>query len=183
MRLRTERLQLTPLGPADLDLAHALWSDAGMRRYLLDDRVIDREEAAEFLRQSQAGFKERGLGLWRAGRAEDPAECIGFCGFFWKQAGGGAASEPRPDLLYGLLPAFWGRGYAREMAREMLRCAFVARGCALVTAGVDTPNLASVRLLEEIGMRFLRREREPQDLLFYEMTAEVWHEASREVIE
>ena len=44
-RLRTARLYLEPLGIDDLEPVHAVWCEAGVRRYLWDDQLIDRAVA------------------------------------------------------------------------------------------------------------------------------------------
>ena len=41
----TARLRLRPYRASDLDALHRLWTDAGVRRYLWDDRVIERDES------------------------------------------------------------------------------------------------------------------------------------------
>jgi hypothetical protein len=44
--LHTERTEMRPLGMDDLGAVHALWTDPGVRKYLWDDVVIDRERTA-----------------------------------------------------------------------------------------------------------------------------------------
>ena len=74
-------------------------------------------------------------------------------------------------MLYGLLPEFWGKGLATEAAREVLRYGFDTGLFVRVYARTDTPNLASIRVLERLGMY---REREtfigPLPTVIYSLT-------------
>ena len=63
------------------------------------------------------------------------------------------------EIGYWLGRPFWGRGYATEAARRMLRLAFETCGRGLVWAGVPPDNPASRRVLEKCGLMFERRER------------------------
>jgi [ribosomal protein S5]-alanine N-acetyltransferase len=57
------------------------------------------------------------------------------------------------SLGYGIAPASWGRGFATEAARAMVDYGFETFGLAKIWARVDPRNLASVRVLEKLGMR------------------------------
>ena len=46
----------------------------------------------------------------------------------------------------------WGKGYATEAAREILRIGFELLDAHRVVGNVDTENIGSVRVLEKIGM-------------------------------
>jgi [ribosomal protein S5]-alanine N-acetyltransferase len=48
---------------------------------------------------------------------------------------------------------YWGRGYATEAAREVMRYGFGALGLARIFATAMSRNPASIRVLEKIGMR------------------------------
>ncbi len=149
---------------------HAVWTDPVVRRYLFDDREITPDETGAFVQDSAENFRERGAGLWALRAASgEPAGPIGFCGFLWN------GEPPEPELIYGLLPAFHGRGLATEAARAALTFAFETTGWPQVRAGVDAPNQASIRLLEKLGMRLDRRETGAgNELLYYILTADEW---------
>jgi RimJ/RimL family protein N-acetyltransferase len=143
--LRTPRLRLTPCALEDVELLHRMWTDTAVRRFLWDDRVIDRGEAAAVVEASMDSFRRHGFGMWVVHAADAP---VGFCGL--RHFG-----EPSDDVevLYGLLPAHWGRGLATEAARAVLRTGF-ARGLSRMLAGADPPNVASIDVMERLGMRF-----------------------------
>jgi ribosomal-protein-alanine N-acetyltransferase len=165
--LATQRTELRPLTTADLDRAHALWTDASVRRYLWDDLVISRETAADVLRASDADFARRGFGLWGVyDRAT--GGLAGFCGCRSSEA-------HAPELMYGLLPAWWGRGLAVDASAAVLDHVLLVLDCPEVVAATDPPNAASIRVMEKLGMTFERRGTlNGLDTLFYRLSRETW---------
>jgi len=146
-RLRTPRLRLRPAERADLGSLHALWTTPAVRRYLLDGEVVSRRWSAATLDACRAGFVARGAGMWVVERHSDPG-VIGFCAL--------RPEPPCPDiaLMYGLASGLWGRGLTFEAAVAVLRYGFVELRLPRIAGGVDAVNVASVGLLEKLGMRF-----------------------------
>ncbi|HEX8183557.1 MAG TPA: GNAT family N-acetyltransferase, partial [Blastocatellia bacterium] len=62
--IETTRLRLRPFTPGDLDDLHRLWVDPAVRKYLWDDEVITREQAASVIDESCSLFDADGFGLW-----------------------------------------------------------------------------------------------------------------------
>ena len=67
------------------------------------------------------------------------------------------------EIYYGLLPEQWGKGYASEAAKRVLRFGFQELQLHRIEAGVACENHKSIRLLEKIGMKRegLRRKNLP----------------------
>jgi len=63
------------------------------------------------------------------------------------------AMDTEAVLGWLLDPAYAGRGYATEAARELLRICFEDIGVRRVVAGAFADNTASQRIMEKIGMR------------------------------
>jgi [ribosomal protein S5]-alanine N-acetyltransferase len=165
LHLHTARTTLRPLGGADLEAMHAMWTDEHVRKFLWDDVVITKETAAGALAASADDFSQRQFGLW-AIDDRTTAELVGFCGL--RQSEEGDA-----ELLYGLLPAWCGKGLATEAARAVLKYAFTSLGLGEVVAATDVPNTASVRVMERLGMQFERRGTlNGLDTLFYRVRRE-----------
>jgi len=145
--LETERLILRPWSLDDIDALHQIWTDPQVRRYLWDDEVIPRERAAAAVEAGVAEASQNGVGLWCALRK--PAGALaGFCGFRYID------DSPDIELLYGLLPDYWGLGLATEAARAALEYGFDAARFTRIYARTDVPNRASVRVMERLGMEF-----------------------------
>jgi RimJ/RimL family protein N-acetyltransferase len=73
--------------------------------------------------------------------------------------------KPRKDLdeveiVHILTKAHWVRGYATEIARRLVAHGFERYGLPRVFATVDYENLPSHHVLEKVGMRFVREERD-----------------------
>jgi|GEM_PF-248556 len=56
-------------------------------------------------------------------------------------------------LAFWIHPECWGRGYATEAARRVVKFGFERLGAATIWAGAATWNSASLRVLEKLGMR------------------------------
>lgn len=145
--LTTARLRLRPVREDDVDALHALWTDPQVRRYLWDDLVIERATAAERVAASEESFARAGWGLW-AMEAPGGAALIGAIGLVEIDPAVG------PEIIYSLHPDHQGRGHATEASAAVLDHAFDALGFARVPGRTDTPNRASARVLERLGMRF-----------------------------
>jgi RimJ/RimL family protein N-acetyltransferase len=160
--VETERLRLNPVTIDHVDVLHAIWTDAGVRRYLWDDLVIERDVAAQVVEANLRDWRERGYGLWLIELLES-GEAIGFVGFRSSE------EDERPELLYGLLPAYWHRGFATEASRAAL--SFLReKGIHAVRAATDPPNTASIGVMERLGMTFERRgQLNGLDTVFYRL--------------
>jgi ribosomal-protein-alanine N-acetyltransferase len=148
--IETARLRMRPFERGDADELHRIFTDAGIRQYLLDDRIVPREWVEEEIAASIARFESGSAGLFCVYSKEDET-LIGFCGFrpFFE--------PPELQLLYGLLPACWSKGLATEAARAMIAFGFQELAFDRVTASADAANAASLRVLEKAGMVFDRR--------------------------
>jgi ribosomal-protein-alanine N-acetyltransferase len=149
--LETPRLRLRPFAHADVDPLHAHWTEPEVRRYLWDGVVIPRETAAAIVDESIASFAARRFGMWML-RAKDDGRAVGFSGL-----------RPIPErtdveLYYGLTRAAWGRGFATEAARAVLRYGFEDAGIDPIWLRTDGPNEASVAVMKRLGARYVRTE-------------------------
>lgn len=148
--IETPRLILCPPEPGDLDALHALVTDPGVRRYLFDDQIVEREVVGGIIERSQAQHRDEGHGLWLA-HLRQGGQLAGFTGFWYFR------DPPELELLYALAPANWGKGLATELATAMLRHGFETLGFASITGSTDAPNTASCRVMERAGMTLTRR--------------------------
>ena len=60
---------------------------------------------------------------------------------------------PQPEIGYGMIEAFWGRGYATESAGAMCRWALAQPGVTAVEAETAPDNAASIRVLAKLGFQ------------------------------
>ncbi|MGE0825364.1 MAG: GNAT family N-acetyltransferase [Candidatus Binatia bacterium] len=149
-QLRTTRLALFPYQETDIAGLHRVWIDPGVRKYLWDEQLITLATAAEVVQAGIQDWATHHYGQWTV-RLPQHSEIIGFCGFRASQ------EDDHPELLYGLLPTYWGQGFATEASLAALQYIFVQRHLARIWAATDPPNVASVRVMERLGMQFARR--------------------------
>ena len=79
---------------------------------------------------------------------KESGEMIGNCGVRLE-----AESAVVADMGYEIAPAHWGRGYATEAARAMLRFGFEDLHLHRIWARCIADNAGSWRVMEKIGMK------------------------------
>jgi ribosomal-protein-alanine N-acetyltransferase len=164
--LSTDRLILRPIASSDLPALEVFWNDPEVRRYLWADQIMSRETVSEIIAASETCFEQLGSGFFAIEVAENPGVLVGFCGHRRFE------DDAQVELLYGILPEYWGKGYVTEAAVEVLRYGFANCGIERVIAATDTPNQASVRVMQRLGMVFEeRREFHGLDTVFYALTS------------
>lgn len=164
-QLHTQRLLLNPLSLADHTSLHELWIQPTVRKYLWDDVVISAEQVTDILRTNLEQFAKEQSGLWGIHLKGAP-HLIGFCGLWY------FFEEPQPQLLYGLGQGYYQKGYAQEAAHSVIEYAFSTLGFSYLTAAIDAPHQASIRLAERLGMKRFRQDiLEGKPTLFYRLEA------------
>jgi [ribosomal protein S5]-alanine N-acetyltransferase len=153
--LETARLRLREMAEADVHDVYLLNSSPNVMQYLGAERILSSlEEALEFLRvRIFPQYQKYGIGRW-AVILKDNDLFIGWCGLKYDPA----ANEY--DLGYRFIENYWGKGYATEAARGVIEyCRQHLIGKRIVgTALIE--NIASIRILEKIGMQFERLQGE-----------------------
>ena len=148
MLISTENLNLSPLTASDTQSLHTLWTSPEVRRFLWDDRTLALEETKDLVSLSQRYGEESGTGLWGI-RVSGSEDLIGFSGL-WP-----FGIDPRPELLFGLHPQYWGQGKAREAADALIRYAFQTLDWSYLPASADRGNTSSHQLLQRLGFDIL----------------------------
>lgn len=100
---------------------------------------------------------------------------IGFCGL--SRSGTSAEIE----ILYGIAPSHWGQGLATEAARAVLHYGFEELRLSRIIGGADVPNVASLRVLEKLGMTYIQRNRTDYgEVEYFALTREEFVKSTRE---
>lgn len=150
--LQTDRLRLRRFTAADADNLVALDGDPEVMRYLTNGKPTPREEIEnELLPSILACYARSAAGRWAA---EDRVggEFLGWISLQPRQDG----SVEELDLGYRLNRSAWGRGYATEGARALVRKAFTDLGTRRVFAQTMAVNTRSRRVMERAGLRYMR---------------------------
>jgi len=176
MQITTERLALREFGEEDWPVVLAYQSDPRYLRFYAWERRTA-EEVRAFVQMFIDQQRERPRRKYQLAITLRPGEqLIGNCGIRLKSAGARDA-----DIGYELAPEQWGRGYATEAARALLRFGFEELKLHRIWAWCLAENVASTRVLEKIGMQREGRLRESEwlkqrwhDTLVYGILEHEW---------
>lgn len=159
--LRTERLYLRRFTLDDAPLLHALDRDPEVMRYITKGRPTALEVITDRVLPTWLAFykKTPPQGFWAVHESSTDT----FIGWFHLRPQRSAPFDM--ELGYRLRQASWGRGFATEVGRALLRRAFTAWGVERVVATTLIENTASQRVMEKCGLRFEKHFIYPLDLL------------------
>jgi RimJ/RimL family protein N-acetyltransferase len=162
--LETERLVLRRFTPADVGNLLALDGDPEVMRYL-EPRVRTRAQIEAEVLPLFLGRHQRcpGFGRWAAD-ARDSGDFVGWFGLRpvqpsdaaivdWADAPPGSGVA---ELGYRLRRSAWGRGYATEGARALVRRAFTELGIGEIVATTMAVNTRSRAVMRRAGLRYAR---------------------------
>lgn len=162
--LETDRLMLRRFTTADAGELAALDTDPEVMRFLGPVRSEAAIEAEVLPRLMACHARHPGYGYWAA-RVRDGGQLAGWFGLR-PVTPGSAPIDDWPDapagevavaaLGYRLRRSAWGRGYATEGARALVRRAFAELGASRVVATTMAVNARSRRVLEKAGLRHVR---------------------------
>jgi RimJ/RimL family protein N-acetyltransferase len=164
--IETPRLLLRSFTPDDLDEFALLCADPDVMRYIGNGEPQSRERAEMRFNSLIEHWNDHGFGPF-AVTTKSGAEFTGFCGLQFLD------NTRDIEVGYRLAKRFWGMGFATEAAKASLRFGFEELGLDRIVAVVQPENLASCRVVEKIGLRYVR------DARFYE-TDVSYYEISRE---
>ncbi|MFI6516062.1 GNAT family N-acetyltransferase [Spirillospora sp. NPDC050679] len=153
IHLESERMLLRRFTEADIADLAALHGDPRVMRYIgrPDPRAVVEEETLPRILDEYRTLPPE-LGQWAALEKETRA----FLGWFSLRPATSRGLEGGTELGYRLKPEAWGRGYATEGARAVVRNGFEAAGVDRVVATTMTVNTASRRVLERTGLSLVR---------------------------
>lgn len=161
--LETERLLLRRFTEADVDSLFALDSDPDVMRFLNGGTPTPRAFIRDDFLPRLLGYYERlaGFGFWAA-IEKSGGDFLGW--FSFRPMEGSRPGDI--ELGYRLRKSAWGKGFATEGSRALIRKGFAERGVQRVFATTYEDNLASRRVMEKAGLTLARSYRlTPADLL------------------
>lgn len=155
--LQTERLNLRLFTLEDAGHIVELLNQPSFIRFIGDRGVRTAAEAEKYLTDGPLkSYEQNGFGLWLAEEKATHA-FVGMCGLIKRP------ELEDVDIGYALLPKFWGCGLATEACAAVLAYARNHLQLKRLVAIVAPDNIASIRVLEKIGLKFERTMLWPQD--------------------
>lgn len=176
--LRTERLVLRRPRPEDAEAIFAYAGNPAVTRWMVWQTHRSIEDSRRHINNSLANYEiaEPRFYDFAIAGADAPESLIGTIGV-------GVRSLDHATAEYGYIlhPDYWGRGYATEASREILRFAFVELGFNRIEAHCRVDNAASARVLEKCGLRHEGTERQSlfkegryHDVMVYSIVRADW---------
>ena len=173
--LRTPRLVLRAITPADVPALFAIFGDPAVCRYWSRPALPDLAAAAALQDEIAGGFAARSLFQWGIAAQEADA-LVGTC-----TLAALSVEHRRAEVGFALGRASWGRGYIAEALPVLAGFAFETLGLHRLEADVDPRNGPSIRALERAGFtreghlheRYWLHD-EWQDALLYRLLRREW---------
>ena len=128
-----------------------LLNTPGWLQYIGDRNVKTTEQATNYLINGPIkSYEKNGFGLYLV--EEKTAKIpVGMCGLLKRD------DLDNPDIGFAFLPEFWKKGYAIEVASALMRFAKEQLSLPHILAITITSNTSSIKLLEKIGLTFVKQ--------------------------
>jgi ribosomal-protein-alanine N-acetyltransferase len=146
--IETSRFYLREFKPSDAENLYRLNRDPEVMKYTGDLPFDSVEAAARFLRHYRH-YRKYGYGRWAVIQKSDEA-FMGWCGLKF------TAGLDEIDIGFRFLRSTWNRGIATESAAGCIRYGFESLGLDRILGRAMKDNPASVSVLENIGLQFLK---------------------------
>lgn len=147
--VRTDRLCLRWFSWEDLDAYARIMGDCEVGRWFPKGEGYTREEAKKSLDNILDHWTKHGFGIW-AITDKDNRFLLGRCGLNL------IAETLEIEVDFVLARNYWGHGYATEAARAALAYGFDVLKLDRIIALAKPDNIASRRVIEKIGMRYVK---------------------------
>lgn len=180
--LVTDRLALGEFTEDDAELLFALDTDPDVMRMIGPFMPKNVDESRQKIRSWIDKYYSagRGLGIWAAVEKSTGAFLGWFClrpGSDWMFAHLSGWGPDDLEIGYRLHKAAWGKGYATEASRAIVRKAFTELDAKRIVSSALLSNVASWRVMEKVGMKRVRQFPLPgydSPDVTYRLTREEW---------
>ena len=158
LELTSERLRLSPLLSADLDITLEMFTDPLVLKFVSKPMTPDaiRKEMPNWLRRGGNGS----MGIWCISDL-DSGEKYGTVALLplpiegddtdFTQVRPGLVPDGDVEVGYFLKRSVWNRGYASEACRRLIQFAFEDAGFDEIVATLEEDNAASINVLIKSG--------------------------------
>lgn len=146
----SDRLLFRSLTSEDIDLWVPFFDRDDYMRFLGQDITQPAAERSKVWIERQIQRKNEGAYGQLAIIEKDSGKFIGVGGIIHRELYGNDELE----ITYSLLPEFWGKGYARELAKNFIDYAKEETGVKSVISMVHPENEASIKVAHANGLKF-----------------------------
>lgn len=151
--IRGERVSIRRLDERDLENLYALETDPDVKRYVGGPVRRSRDEWLSLMRDKLGAetcafaiaLNEDGSFVGRAS--------LGMSCRATTSSGSGYQIESEIEIQVLIARRFWGKGFGREVVSELIRAAFELQEVTSVIAVVHPENMASRKLMDDLGFQ------------------------------
>ena len=147
----TERLSIRHFQNSDAAFILRLLNEPAFLRNIGDRKVRTMEEAMSYINaRLVSSYAKNGYGLYMVETRDGTP--VGMCGLVKRDP------NEDPDIGFAFVPETWLQGYAFEAATAVLNYARTELNLKSVLGICIPGNTASIRTLEKLGLKFVRRD-------------------------
>ena len=143
---QTDRLLIRPRSMTDLGACLAMDRDPSVTRFIPGPWSDPTAHRAFVIARMEQAYPD-GLGYWSVLERTEPDAFLGWVLLIPHQDMPGEI-----EIGWRFRRESWGRGFASEAAKPVLRHAFATVGVDAVVADIDPLNAASLRVAEKLGL-------------------------------
>jgi ribosomal-protein-alanine N-acetyltransferase len=151
--LKTNRLQMRQFKILDINEYFEVLQDENLYKYLPEKvpSLLETEKYIKwFIDRDNKNSNDNFIGTNLAVTLNN--KIIGWCGL--------QPFDPIPneiELFYGLSSKYWNNGYMSEAASSVINFGFKLLKLKKIVAGVKENNIPSMKILEKIGFKFVKK--------------------------
>jgi RimJ/RimL family protein N-acetyltransferase len=145
--IETERVTGRRVQPDDLGLLYRMYTNEEVMYTLGGVRTF--AQSKEYVDKMLAQWEKDGFGVYMF-FDKATGDFVGRCGIRKNIVEG----KEETELLYGLMPNYWNKGYATEIAKKLVDLAFEQLQIKDLVCFTTTTNKASQKVMEKAGFKF-----------------------------
>lgn len=147
-KFSSDRLTASRLCAEDFSILCQMHQDSAVMATL--NGIHSHEQTKQYLHKNLEHWQRYGYGLWVF--RDTDGKFVGRGGLRNTHVDGNDEIE----LAYALMPAYWGKGLATEMAQAILEVGFEYLDIWEIVCFTLTTNQASQRVMEKVGFQYER---------------------------
>ena len=146
--VETDRLILRTWRQEDAEVFAKINQNEKVIKYLAGPMSV--KDCENFIIKANAHFEKNGFGLWAA-TIKETGELIGFVGLSIPDFE--SDFTPCVEIGWRLASNHWGKGYATQAAKEVLKIGFEKFNLKEIVSFTTLENSRSMAVMERIGMK------------------------------
>lgn len=171
--ITTKRLQIKPVAIEDAEFIFKLLNSKSWIQNIGDRDVKTIEQAQKYIEDRMLPqLQEKGYGN-NVVQLLSTGETIGATGIYHRPG------LEIPDIGFAFLEEHLGKGYGSESSFHVMKTGFEKYDIPAMSAITLPTNIASMRLLEKLGMKYVKMVQLPDDeeeLMYFEITQKEFQE-------